>query len=147
YYSWKLAEDHAKKLIGGAYRLCEALGPNDVLTETFKSGTIEELMAFMHRNDLEFDPADGNGQAAYNRITRMMIRYYHDLEALRAAVTELGDSKDQEAALADLASGGSSSGGTLPRTGEEGAKALLDEFKEFDAKEEKGKKNDKTAPD
>jgi hypothetical protein len=139
-WSWVLAERHAKLLMGGAYRFIEARHAEDVLTETFKSGTIEELMAFMHRNSLEFAPADGNGQAAYKLITEMMIRYYHDLEALRAAVAELGDAKDQEAALVELGLSNPGPGGNQPRLGEAGAQAVLDEFKEFDARQANGKK-------
>jgi hypothetical protein len=132
-WSWVLAEQHAKLLMGGAYRFIEARDAEDVLVETFKSGTIEELMAFMHRNKLEFAPADGNGQSAYGKIVEMMIRYYHDLEALRAAVADLGDAKDQESALAELGLSNATPGGNQPRLGEEGAKAVLDEFQEFDA--------------
>lgn len=133
--SWFLAQRHAKLLMGGAYQFIEARQADDVVSETFKTGTIEELIAFMYRNNLQFAPADANGQSAYKTITEFMIRYFHDLEALRAGVASLGNSKEQEAALVELGLPNPAQSGSQPRVGEEGAKAVLDEFKEFDAKQ------------
>jgi hypothetical protein len=129
--SWRGAEVHARLLISGAYRLIEATHADDVLTETFSGGTIEELMAFMYRNHLQFAPADSNGTLAYKTILEQMIYYYHDLQSLRAAIAEVGSSAELESSLAELATPGPV--GAMPALiGEEGARAVLEEFRKFD---------------
>lgn len=142
-WSWVLAERHAKLLMGGAYRLIEARGSGDVVVETFKSGTIEDLIAFMYRNNLRFVAADANGETAYRTIAEMMMRYYADIEALRAAVAEMGSPQEQEALLVELGLSNPARGGNQPNLGEEGAQAVLNELKEFDSKQPKGEKVDK----
>jgi hypothetical protein len=133
-WRWVLAERFVKILMGGAYRLVEARTLDDVVVDTFKAGTIEELLAFMHRNNLRFAEADANGEPAYSTIAEMMIRYYADLEALRSAVTEelklMGGG--HEAALTDLSLGDPAKPAPPPELGEKGADAVLDELKNFD---------------
>jgi len=138
---WVLAERFGKLLIGGAYRLVEARSEQDVVVNGFKTGTIEELLAFMHRNSLQFAEADANGEAAYNTIAEMMIRYYADLEALRSAVAEelklMGGG--HEGALMELSLGDPMKEAQPPALNADGAATVIDELKNFD-KTQGGKK-------
>jgi hypothetical protein len=142
-WRWVLAERFAKILMGGAYRLVEARTVDDVVVETFKAGTIEELLAFMHRHNLRFAEADANGESAYNSIAEMMIRYYADLEALRGAVAEelklMGGG--HEGALMELSLGDPAKAGPPPELGEKAAASVIEDLKEFDKKQKTGKKS------
>jgi hypothetical protein len=139
-WRWVLAERHGKLLMGGAYRLVEARTLDDAVVDTFKSGTIEELLAFMHRHNLRFAEADANGESAYNSIAEMMIRYYSDLEALRGAVAEelklMGGG--HEGALMELTLGNPAKAEPPPELGEKGAEVVLDELKKFDKSQGNG---------
>lgn len=60
-----------------------------------------------------------------------MICYYHDLQSLRAAIAEAGSSAELESSLAELATPGPV-GARPALIGEEGARAVLEEFRKFD---------------
>ena len=80
------AEAPVRVLLAGAYRLIEAREIADVSLPPLnvKNGvTVENLLTYMHENNLRFSPADLNGQPAYNSIFELMSRYYIDLSALK----------------------------------------------------------------
>jgi hypothetical protein len=92
-------------LLQGAYRLIEAVSIDDVAVPPLdeKNGvTIEELMAYMHTNNLYFFPADPNGEAAYNMVFEMMSRYYIDLVMLKNAERGLAAQDEEERRLTQL---------------------------------------------
>lgn len=73
-----------KQLIATVYQIIEAKNLQDIApTEEFRGGNIEELLAYMHRNNLKFAaPTKGTDRQAYYRIFDMMARYYLDLKAI-----------------------------------------------------------------
>jgi hypothetical protein len=87
WFRYNLAEKHAKILLAGAYRLIEARVVEDVSLPPLEADangvTIEKALAYMHENNLYFNPADLNGQVAYHKIFEMMTRYYIDLCMLK----------------------------------------------------------------
>ena len=100
-------------LVAGAYRFVEGFSLGDVTFEKFEGGNIEDLLAYMHRNNLEFIRSDVNGESAYFMLFDMLTRYYVDLYALKLAIAEeyktLGKMKEDEASLRDIAFGNSMS--------------------------------------
>lgn len=100
------AERFVKHLVWGVSRLIEARSLGDLEMEQYKGGTIEELIAFMYRNNLRFAEADANGEAAYRRLFDYMAEYYVDVNALRLAIStadmELKDLEQQEQNLSDI---------------------------------------------
>jgi hypothetical protein len=82
----KRAEAPVQALLQGAFRLIEATNIDDVALPKLKETdgvTIEELIAYMHSNNLYFHPADLNGEPAYALVFEMMSRYYVDLVTLK----------------------------------------------------------------
>jgi hypothetical protein len=80
------AEEHVRLLLAGAYRLIEAHTLADVSLPPLNDkgpATVEQLLTYMHQNNLRFSPADANGQTAYNTIFELMSRYYIDLRQLK----------------------------------------------------------------
>lgn len=91
------AERQMFAIFEGASRLIEAHESSDVTLEEFKSGTIRDLLAYMQRNNLHFDAADDNGDAAYSTLYTLLSKFYLDLRSLQEAVHQA------EAAYAGLA--------------------------------------------
>jgi hypothetical protein len=82
------AERQMFAIYEGAARLIEAHEASDVVVEQFRSGTIGDLLAYMQRNNLHFDAADDNGDAAYNNLYTLVSKYYLDLRSMQEAVAE-----------------------------------------------------------
>lgn len=104
-----VAERFSELLAAGAYRLIEGFSLGDVTFEKFNEGNIEQLLAFMYRNNLTFAEADANGESAYFIMFEMMARYYVDLHALKLAIAEdensLVELKSEEDAMRSVALG------------------------------------------
>ncbi len=106
------AEKHVKLMVAGAYRFVEGYELEDVVLEPVKLDdgiTVEALLAYMHEHNLAFAKADANGQAAYNLIFEMTVRYYVDMCALEASVkdsaNQINNMKAQEYELKQVALG------------------------------------------
>jgi len=72
--------EHIKILVMGAYQLVN-LSKYDLQRGTFKGGTIEDFLAYMHRSNLRFAPASPAHRSAYHTVFNMMVRYYLDQKA------------------------------------------------------------------
>ena len=83
------ARNHAKLLFAGAKRFIEAREIKDVQPEDFEGGNVEQLLAFMHRNQYHFAPAGPNEQTAYQNLFTLMVRYYTRLHSLKDTIRDL----------------------------------------------------------
>lgn len=96
-------------LVASAYRLVEAGSLADVTIEEFDGKNVEDLLAYMYRNNLHFQRTDVNGESAYFLLFEQIARYYVDLHALRMAIEEdektLARTRQDEAEMRDIAFG------------------------------------------
>ncbi|MBX7165879.1 MAG: hypothetical protein K1X74_05970 [Pirellulales bacterium] len=78
---------HIEKLICTVYQLISAGGSTEVLpAETFKSGNVEALLAYLQRNNLELaTPAKATDRDAYYKVFNLMVWYYLDQSAATRA--------------------------------------------------------------
>jgi hypothetical protein len=92
YFQLLEAEKQVQKLTTGALRIVEAHELDDIVfdkIEGLQDGiTIEELLSYMHQHSLTFGASDSNGQAAYNSLFQMMVRYYVEMCAWENAIKE-----------------------------------------------------------
>jgi uncharacterized protein YeaO (DUF488 family) len=81
------AHRHIEQLISAVNFVVEAstradLGP----AEPFPGGTVEELLSYMHRNNLRFAAATNvTNRSAYHLVFDRIVRYYLDLNAVNQA--------------------------------------------------------------
>ncbi len=82
---------HIEKLINTTYQLVDATEIADVApVEKFQEGNIEDFLAYMQRNNLQFSPATkGPSRTAYYQVFNLMVRYYLDLKAVTNAEREI----------------------------------------------------------
>lgn len=102
------AEKHVKQMVAGAYRFVEGYQLEDVVLEPIDLDdgiTTGALLAYMQEHNLTFAKADANGQAAYNLIFEMMVRYYVDLCSLESSGNDLQMMKAEEKQLQQIALG------------------------------------------
>jgi hypothetical protein len=69
---------HIMKLVMGASQLVELTSYQTIGREPFRSGTIEDYMAYLQRHNLRFAPAGRGHRTAYHQVFTMMVRYYLD---------------------------------------------------------------------
>jgi hypothetical protein len=81
------AHRHIEQMVSAVNYVVEAstradLGP----AEPFPGGTIEELISYMHRNNLRFAaPTNATDRSAYHLVFDRIVRYYLDLNAVNQA--------------------------------------------------------------
>ncbi|HEX7376724.1 MAG TPA: hypothetical protein VF278_06405 [Pirellulales bacterium] len=106
YLPYSDAVRHLKMLATGAKRLVEAQRREDVILDEFNGGNIEDLLAFMYRNNLHFHESDKNGEPTYRFVFELLAKYYTDLCAMQQAAadaaSELGALRAQEQKLEDI---------------------------------------------
>lgn len=99
------ARRFAKGLVASVYRLVEARKLEDVTIPAFKGGTVGQLMAYMHENNLRFERPDANGETAYHLIFQMMARYFVDLQSFKIVDDRIQELQDQEQGLREISLG------------------------------------------
>ena len=88
------ADRHIKNLVATVYQIVEATSYQDIMpAEKFEGGNIEDLVAYMQRNNLEFPtPTKATDRTAYYRVFNMLVSYYLDIKA----ITNLEENLDYE---------------------------------------------------
>jgi hypothetical protein len=76
YFPYKQAEQHLDALAHGVVRFISATKIEHVQLEPFTGKTIEELMAYMQLNSIQFGPAGPNADLAYGQVFDIMLTYF-----------------------------------------------------------------------
>lgn len=137
------ADRFCQLLVAGAYRLIEARDIRDVTVESFDHGSIEDLLALMHRNNLTFAESDPNGESAYNTLFELMSRYYVDLQSLRLAIEEdaqeLATLKTDQRELSAIVRGDRLSNVQKTELGLKGLEAIISGFEAYKSGQDRRK--------
>lgn len=87
YRHFQIASQHVDLLMQGASRFIYATKPEHVKVATFEGKSVEEFIAYMHTNTLQFAPADPNGEEAYWRVFESMMTWFIDMQLIDMAVS------------------------------------------------------------
>jgi hypothetical protein len=85
---------HIRKLIGSVYFVTDAKNNYELSRrEEFRGGNVEEFLAYMTRNNLQFGtPTKDGDRDAYHQVFSLMARYYLD----QSAMTKLQQRLEEE---------------------------------------------------
>ena len=103
---YRIADEHMNLLMQGAARFVQATKLEHVRVEPFTGATVEELIAYMHRNALQFAPADQNSEIAHWQLFELFVTWFVDLQLADQAIdqerNELAALQQREARLESL---------------------------------------------
>ena len=103
---FKIAELHMDVLMKGTARFINATKPEHVRIDVFQGETLEQFLAYMHENSIQFEQAGPNAHITYGKMFQSMLAWYVDMQLLELAVSneqkELDSLEQRDRQLTEL---------------------------------------------